>query len=153
MQPSTRSGSWPASRSVRLIFVVLVAGLGEVDRIRFDAQVLPSLTLSVGAALAWYGLCSLAASRFDRDVANYVIALSWPVFLFTFMLSFIALPPSAHAVAVFLNQFDPFSYLLGTDHRDMGLVSAAMPVRAAAMWTIALVSIAGATRLWTTREG
>ena len=127
--------------------------MGQLGRIRLDAHVLPSLALSVGAALAWYGLCAVAASRFDRDVANNVIALSWPVFLFTFMLSIISLPPSAHAVAVFLDQFDPFSYLVGSERHDMWVVSAPMPVRAAVMWAIALVSIAGATRLWTTREG
>jgi hypothetical protein len=136
-----------------LMLVALIAGLGQIGRLRLDAQVLPSLALSVGAVLAWYGLCALAASRFDRDVANNVIALSWPVFIFTFMLSIVALPPPAHAVTVFLNQFDPFAYLLGSEHRDMGLVAASMWTRAGAMWAIALISIAGATRLWTTREG
>lgn len=133
--------------------VALIAGLGELNRILLDAAVLPELALSVGAPLAWYGLCLLAASRFDRDVANNVIALSWPVFLLVAMLPIIQLPPPAHAVAVFVNQLDPLSYILGSEHHGMGLISASTGVRAAAAWVIALVSIVAATRLWTTREG
>ena len=136
-----------------LALLALVAGMGQADRVRLDAEVLPALALSVGAPLAWYGLCLLAASRFDRDVANSVVALSWPVFLFVFMLSIIALPPQAHAVAVFLNQFDPLSYIIGSEHHDRGLISASPAVRAAAVWVIGIASIAAATRVWTTRDG
>ncbi len=133
--------------------VALVAGLGEANRLRLDAAVLPAFALSVGAPLAWYGLCLLATARFDRDAANAVIALSWPVFVLVFMLPIIALPPAAHAFAVVLNHLDPISYLSGSDHRDLGLIAAPTGARAAAVWAIAVVSIAIATRLWTTREG
>ena len=136
-----------------LTIVALIVGLGELHRILLDRAVWPALALSVGAPLAWYGLCLLFASRFDREAANNVIALSWPVFLLVFMLPVIALPPPAHAVAVFFNQFDPLSYIVGSDHRDQGLVAASVGVRAAAMWILAVVSIAAATRIWTTREG
>jgi hypothetical protein len=133
--------------------VALIAGLGEFNRIHIDSAVLPSLALSVGAPLAWYGLCLLGASRLDRDVANNVIALSWPVFILVYMLAVIALPPPAHAAAVAINQLDPLSYVLGSEHHDMGLIAASTGVRAAAVWVIALVSVAAATRIWTTREG
>ena len=135
-----------------MTLIALVAGLGEAGQIRLDAEVVPALALSVGAPLAWYGMCLLAASRFDRDAANAVIALSWPVFVLVFMLPIIALPPAAHAVAVVLNHLDPLSYLSGSSHRVMGLIAAPAGPRAAAVWAIALVSIAVATRLWTTRE-
>ncbi len=136
-----------------LTLLALVAGLGEANRIHLDAAVLPAFALSVGAPLAWYGLCLLAASRFDRDVASNVIALSWPVFLLVFMLPIIALPPPAHALAVVLDQFDSLSYVVGSEHRDMGLIAASAAVRAGAVWVIALVSITAATQIWTNREG
>jgi hypothetical protein len=133
--------------------LALVAGLGQADRVRLDAEVLPACALSVGAPLAWYGLCLLAASRFDRDAANAVIALSWPVFIVVYMLPIIALPPAAHAVAVVVNHLDPLSYVLASSHPDLGLVAAPTGARAAVVWAIGVVSIAVATRLWTTREG
>lgn len=136
-----------------LAIFMLIAGLGQAGRLRVDMALLPGLALSLGAALAWYGLCLLAASRFDRDVANGVIAMSWPVFILFLMLNVMALPPPAHAAVVFIDQFNPLAYLIGVEHHEAWLLGASTMVRAAAVWIIALVSIALATRLWTTREG
>ncbi len=107
---------------------------------------------SSGESRSWYGLTLLAASRFDRDGSNVVAALIWPLALLVLMLSIIALPPPGHTAAVLLNHLDPLSYLLGSEHRDRGLIAASEWTRAAAVWVIAGLSIAGATRLWTTRE-
>lgn len=136
-----------------LTIFLLIAGLGQAGHLRLDAALVSALALSVGAALAWYGLCLLAASRFERDVANGVIALSWPVFILLLMLNIMALPPPTHAVVVFIDQLNPLAYLLGIEHHNALLLGASTAVRAAAVWVIALISITAATRLWMTREG
>ncbi len=136
-----------------LAAVIVIAGMGQIRAIHANPSLLGDAALALGAPLAWYGLTLLAASRLQPDGVARVGALSWPLFIVIAMLATVALPPALHTFVVGLDHLNPLAYIAGSEHKGMGLIAAASPVRAAACWTIALVTIPAAIRLWTAREG
>ncbi|HEY0614247.1 MAG TPA: hypothetical protein VGC96_06385 [Candidatus Elarobacter sp.] len=153
--------AWLFTVAVALLGIVLL-GLAPYLTLTGAGDLRGLLPLTFGVALMWYGLVVLVTMLIPGR-GNAIVGASWGYALFVPGLAAAPFPSALHQVLVALNYLNPLAYLSNDGPHRRGTISiqgdggstllgGSATVHTLIPWTIAVVAVLVATRLWAERE-